>query len=653
MLLGAVASSAILAACDSPPPPRSVERPSAPPKPAAAAAQSRASAAPSRAAAEPPQNLPPGVLAETKGISGSILRVEERDGYRLLLIDGVIHAARRISGEDDPFSLFAMGDPLVRLLIAVRGEAQSSVLVVGLGSGATATELRDVKKKVDVVEIEPAIVDLAKKFFDYKGDATIADGIAYLKQGKNRYDAVILDAFAGNNLPKHFVEPSSVEALKKRVASRGVAVVRMLARPSDPHVIDTVIGIGGAFSYRRLLGSGAGDEEQNLYLIASDAPINLTYLNEISLWPIPLPDERAPKIAQTPKDPASHAEAIKTAILSKTPTKVALAGYLVRGEDGSLTLDLPHWEMGSRRYALRGPEALLKELAARLPPKSKFPTAGDLSTDGDTSKTLYPMLGGGGVKLSLVRFSPVVAAVSGILRQTTSHAPQGKPAELDPNAFGRPGKIPKGILEGARAELVIDKIHFTIDLQAWKTLRQNTTRPIVARAQSAAAKGQLEQAGAALGEVLGALDKKLGSFGPRIIAYDEILALREALLAHAPKTSGAPSAFERAAACDRADNAFRIGFSSPLYTTSDAARDALPVDAALLACAERGYSDVVQDPKAGDDVKTKAAARLVAILEERASNVPWEQKARSRAMEAQIQALKENFGVKPEEEPPP
>lgn len=34
--------------------------------------------------------LPPGVLAEAKGAQG-LVRVEERDGLRLLTIDGVVH----------------------------------------------------------------------------------------------------------------------------------------------------------------------------------------------------------------------------------------------------------------------------------------------------------------------------------------------------------------------------------------------------------------------------------------------------------------------------------------------------------------------------------------------------------------------------------
>lgn len=648
VILGAIASGSLLAACDRPPP--QPERPPTP-KPIASNAPI-ASANPSapenqiQKTQKTQKDLPPGVIAEAKGISGSLIRVEEADEFRILTIDGVLHAARRNRGEYNPFSPFADGDPMVRLLLAARDAGISTALLIGLGSGATATELRSAGKKVDVVEIEPAVIDFAKRFFDYKGEAVAADGVEHLKQGSKTYDAVILDAFAGTKLPSRFVEPSAVAALKKRINRRGVAVVRMLARPSDPDVSAAVNGIGGAFAHRRLLASGAGDEEQNIYLIASDAPLNLIYFNELSLWPIPIPAAGAP----------SSPEGIKAALLSKAPQKIALAGYLVRAEDGSLSLDLPHWEMGSRRYALRGPDEIIKELDKRLPRKTKFVTAGDLSTDGNLATTLYAMLGGGGVKLSLVRFSPVVAAVSGTLRERTEpYAGPGKPGEVDLSGPGRPTKLAKGIGDGVRAEIVIEKIHFTIDLPAWKSLRQGTTRPFVARAVAAATKGQLGQAAVAVREILGALDKKLGSFGPRMVAYDELLVMHEALSANANQntTAGAQNAFDRAAACDRADNAFRLGYASPLYTPDSQSRDVLPIDEALLACAERGYSAVVNDPTAGGDLKTKAAARLVSVLEDKLFEIPAGQDTRSKPVEAQIQALKEKFGVKADDKPPP
>jgi len=64
-------------------------------------------------------------------------------------------------------------------------------------------------------------------------------------------------------------------------------------------------------------------------------------------------------------------------------------------EGGGLALDLAHGEMGAVRYLLAGKP--IAPLDAALPAGSKFPTEGDIGTDGDTSATLKPLFGGGGV----------------------------------------------------------------------------------------------------------------------------------------------------------------------------------------------------------------------------------------------------------------
>ena len=116
-----------------------------------------------------PNPLPAGVLAQVDGIQGPI-RVVVRDGVRVLTIDGVVQGAAHEGG---PQSLHS--EPAVGLLRAFRANAKSA-LVIGLGTGRTASALRIAGVTVEVVELEPAVVDLARRFFGYEGPALLSHG---------------------------------------------------------------------------------------------------------------------------------------------------------------------------------------------------------------------------------------------------------------------------------------------------------------------------------------------------------------------------------------------------------------------------------------------------------------------------------------------
>jgi spermidine synthase len=75
------------------------------------------------------------------------------------------------------------------------------VLIVGLGGGAMPHFITryDRKVKVDVVEIDPAIIQVAAKYFGVRSGGNLkitnADGLDYLKNTKTKYDVIYMDAF--------------------------------------------------------------------------------------------------------------------------------------------------------------------------------------------------------------------------------------------------------------------------------------------------------------------------------------------------------------------------------------------------------------------------------------------------------------------------
>jgi spermidine synthase len=78
---------------------------------------------------------------------------------------------------------------------------QEKVLIVGLGGGAMIHFLKhyDPKVKVDVVEIDPAVVKVADKYFGVRSGGNVnivtKDAFDYLKKTDARYDVIYMDAF--------------------------------------------------------------------------------------------------------------------------------------------------------------------------------------------------------------------------------------------------------------------------------------------------------------------------------------------------------------------------------------------------------------------------------------------------------------------------
>jgi spermidine synthase len=82
--------------------------------------------------------------------------------------------------------------------------------------------------RVDVVEINPAVVPVAEEFFDFdrkQVNLIIDDGRHFLNATTNRYDAVILDAFLGDSSPAHLMSREAFAAMSRCLNPEGVLVI--------------------------------------------------------------------------------------------------------------------------------------------------------------------------------------------------------------------------------------------------------------------------------------------------------------------------------------------------------------------------------------------------------------------------------------------
>lgn len=105
------------------------------------------------------------------------------------------------------------------------------ILIIGLGGGTLPMTLEKLypDARIDSVEIDPAVVSVAKDWFDYreseKQTVTIIDGRVFVKRQilkKVRYDVIILDAFNGDYIPEHMMTREYFEELKQILAPDGL-----------------------------------------------------------------------------------------------------------------------------------------------------------------------------------------------------------------------------------------------------------------------------------------------------------------------------------------------------------------------------------------------------------------------------------------------
>lgn len=107
------------------------------------------------------------------------------------------------------------------------------VLVIGLGVGVIPRTIHELypDAQVDVVEIDPAVVKIARDHFAYasrpNSRMVVDDGRRFVRdqlRAKQTYDLIFLDAFNGEYIPEHLVTAEFLAEVKGLLAPDGAVV---------------------------------------------------------------------------------------------------------------------------------------------------------------------------------------------------------------------------------------------------------------------------------------------------------------------------------------------------------------------------------------------------------------------------------------------
>lgn len=133
----------------------------------------------------------------------------------------------------DPFDSPFLYPAYAHLGLIFRPRARN-VLIVGLGGGSIPKRFwRDFPEMtVHVAELDPMVVDVAKRFFMVPADprlrVVVQDGRLFLRRTAQRYDLIILDAYFAESLPFHLTTKEFLELVRARLAPGGVVASNII-----------------------------------------------------------------------------------------------------------------------------------------------------------------------------------------------------------------------------------------------------------------------------------------------------------------------------------------------------------------------------------------------------------------------------------------
>ncbi len=225
------------------------------------------------------------VLYERVSAYNTIIVTEEENGLRVLRFGkgGVRQSVMKL-GDPDHLALPYVQVALVGLALP---EEPRRFLVVGLGGGTLPMFLRKYypNATIDAVDIDPEVVDVAKRFFGFREDglmnAHVGDGRQFIEKSRLPYDVIFLDAFGANSIPAHLTTQEFLQAVRRAVTPNGVVVGNVWGRGANP-LYDSMVRTYQEVFDELFILDVRGAENKILLALPRKQPLNRDELTQMA-----------------------------------------------------------------------------------------------------------------------------------------------------------------------------------------------------------------------------------------------------------------------------------------------------------------------------------------------------------------------------------
>ncbi|MBI4430841.1 MAG: fused MFS/spermidine synthase [Candidatus Omnitrophica bacterium] len=172
-----------------------------------------------------------------------ISRVIDKNDTRIFFHGSTIHGAQFLDAERKarPLLYFHPKSPVADVFEAAGPRKQIGVL--GLGAGSLSAYSRE-GEEWDFYEIDPAVLDIAERFFGYldmsrvRPRIVLGDGrLSLARAGGRAYDLLFMDAFSSDSVPVHLITREAVRVYLSRLAQNGLLVFNISNRYLNLRII--------------------------------------------------------------------------------------------------------------------------------------------------------------------------------------------------------------------------------------------------------------------------------------------------------------------------------------------------------------------------------------------------------------------------------
>lgn len=212
------------------------------------------------------------------------IRVLDIGEIRFLLIDGGIHTAVNKTSNNNVLPYAWVIDVTKNLL-----DYSGDMLLIGLGGGSVLKSFYEDNWDIDVVEIDPVVTEVAKKYFNPVpsfNNIFHQDGREFLKLTDKKYDLIVIDAFGSSSVPFHLTTTESFSLVKSKLKENGFLAINIESFGWDDIIVKSIFAtLKSVFTNVVVLPIAEPPNSLgNVIIIASEESIELVEELERDYW---------------------------------------------------------------------------------------------------------------------------------------------------------------------------------------------------------------------------------------------------------------------------------------------------------------------------------------------------------------------------------
>ena len=175
-------------------------------------------------------------IVETADSQYHRIAVVDDDTSRYLRFDSSFQSGMFLN---DPYRTRFIYSDYLQLPFAYRAQTRR-ILYIGLGGGSAPKRTwRDFPGvRIEAVELDPKVVDIAYKHFELPRDprlvVEVEDGRRYVSGHEGPWDVIVIDAFYADSIPFHLATREFLELARSRLTTGGLVVTNIIGAVKGP-----------------------------------------------------------------------------------------------------------------------------------------------------------------------------------------------------------------------------------------------------------------------------------------------------------------------------------------------------------------------------------------------------------------------------------